>query len=282
MDIRFLKSSILLLVFHINHKLEIMEDNSYQSSYENYDKPNNERITQLINSFFDTYDNNITTQLGQINNQSLMLYLVIFVILLFVAKLFQISLSIIFFLAVAFLICYIIYSKRKLDKVVKQQQLKIKQELIIPRPKNFGSYPDVIDFFYSIKEFYNVNPNAYHEAIKDMDKFFYLYEEIMQNKMLYYKQNVDVAVGFARDALNQLQSIIYNLDVDKTLTNKYHESLKEFHLIIYQYINRIIKKANERFNPAEINTTSEYYQQYGPRPFNYFNDRDNKPQFEFY
>jgi hypothetical protein len=243
---------------------------------------NDNIINSYINSFLKQYDENFAVKLGKIDNKSLVMYIVIIIIALFLAKMLEISLSIIFFLLLALLICYIIYSKKKISEVELSEENKIKNDLINPKPKKFVKYPDIVDFFYSIREFYNINPSAFFGMVNDTDNFLSLYESIMKNKMIYCKQNIEVAVDFIRSAQNHFHSMIYNLATDKILTEKFHQAMKEYHKLMYQYINRIIDQCNNQFNRNQINNSSGFYDQYGPKPFNYFAHDEANSRFEFY
>src|SRR5271154_6664207 len=225
------------------------------------------KINETVDSLLKQYDTNFSTILGRIDNDSWVTYIVIFVVCLFFAKLVNINLSIIFFIFLAILVSYIIYSKRRIEKITIQEQHRIKLDLIRPRPKRIDSYPNLIDFLYSIREFYYINPSAFFEIVNNIDNFIQLYEEIMFNKVLYCTQNLEVALGFARNALNSLHSMIYNLDVDKHITRKFHKSLKAFHYILQQYSTRMIRRCNREFNYKNLNNTSQYYYEYGPKPF---------------
>ena len=165
-----------------------------------FDKNNNTRIANLIDSLFKTFDTNFAHILAEIDNESIVIYLVIIVICLFFAKMLNVGLSLIFFLFVAFVLCYYIYSRRKLHKITFTEENKIKLELITPHPKHFDDYPDIIDFFYSIREFYYINPTAFYALVNATDNFIVLYENIMTTEMLYCAQNVQVAVDFVRNA----------------------------------------------------------------------------------
>ena len=106
-----------------------------------------------------------------------------------------------------------------------------------------------------------------------------LYEEIMNDVMLYCTQNLEVAIQFSREAQNNLQSMIFNLDVDKKITQKFHRALRQFHLIMRQYVHRLIEKCNDNFSPKNIDNRSKPYIEYGPREYNYYN---NTTTFDFY
>src|SRR5690606_4508663 len=97
------------------------------------------------------------------------------------------------------------------------------------------------------------------------------------------KQNLEVALEFVRNAQNHLHSMIFNLDIDKSATAKFHESEHSFHVIMYQYVKEIIDKCNNKFNIKQINNMSGYYYEYGPKAINYFEGNEDKfGQFEYY
>jgi len=237
------------------------------------------QITQLIDSLKETYDHNFSTILGRISNEQITQYVIILVVFLFFATIFSISLTLIFFIIVALVIIYIVYSKHQINQISDEENTKIKTELIIPKPSRLDNYPDLIDFLFSIREFYYINPNAFYDVVQNLDHFIQLYEEIMSDKMLYCTQNLEVAIQFSRNSQNSLQSIIFNLDVDRRITDKYHRALRQFHLITRQYVHRIIEKCNAGFNPDDINNHSKKYIEYGPHEYNYYN---NRTTFDFY
>ena len=227
-------------------------------------------ITQLIDSLFSEYQTNISTVLGKIDNNGIVTYISVVIICVFFAKIIDVSLTFIFLFAVSLFFCFLIYKKRSVDNLTYEKQLEIKLSLITPKPQRIDNYPDLINFLYSIRDFYFINPNEFYGIVNEIDNFIQLYDQIMNNEMLYCTQNIEVAIPFIRNAQNHLHSMIYNLDTNKRLTAKYHKALADFHLIAQQYISRIIRKCNSKFNIKHINNTSKYYSEYGPHPVNYF------------
>lgn len=234
-----------------------------------------DKISALIDSLLHEYDTNTSTILGRIDNKNIMIFIVIFVILMFVSKFFEIGLSIIFFIVIAAIVSYVVYSRNQIIDISTEEDLKIKLELISPRPTRLDNHPPLIDFLFSIKDFYYINPTAFYNVIQNIDNFIQLYDEIINDQLIYCVQNLQVAIEFSRTAQNNLQSIIYNLDVDKRLTKKFHQSLKEFHLIMRQYISNMIARCNSHFNPTDINNSSMWYQEYGPHAANYYSMGSN-------
>lgn len=238
-------------------------------------------MSSKINSIEEQPNDNIITTLGNIDNHSIALYIVIFVVCIFIAKFVRISLSLIFFIAVAFLISYLIFSRKKTKQIPHSDEQQIKLDSITPRPQRIDNYPEIIDFLYDVREFYNLNPNAFYMVVQNVDNFMQLYDQIMHNKMIYCTENLEVANEFARNAKNHFHSIIYNLDVDNNITTRFHKTLRQFELLLYQYTKQMINKCNSDFSPENISNTSKYYDEYGPRPFNYF-DNDVDENFQFY
>lgn len=242
------------------------------------------KINKFIDGLLKQYNENITVKFEGIKNRDLVLYIVIGLVFFYISMKIQVNLSLIFFLGIATFICYYIYSKKRLKDVNKKEQNKIKLEMINPFAPKFHDYPDIIDFFYSIREFYYVNPNAFYALVKNTENFLTLYEQIMHDEMFYYNENVENAMEYVRNGLNHLQSMIYNLDIDRVVGEKFHNSLKSYHVMMYQYVDSIIKKSNENFaSTNRKDPNAKYIDQYGPKAFNYFNDDTrHEPQFQIY
>lgn len=236
-------------------------------------------MEKTIDSLLLDYNNNLFVKLSKIDNISITIYLTVIIIALFFAQKNKISITFIFFLAIGIFISYLIYKKREINDISKQKEQKIKIDMIIPKPKRLDKYPDLVNFLYNIREFYYINPSSFYSLVSNIDQFIQLYEQLMYDKMIYCTQNLEVANNFIKNAQNYLHSIIYNLDTDKNITKKYHQSMKSFHIIINQYKKRMISKCNSKFVTDELNVHSKYYEEYGPREINYF---DNSNTFEFY
>lgn len=241
-----------------------------------------ERINKFIDYLECLYNHNTYTILGRISNSYIFMYITIFVVFLFFAKVINVSLSLIFFIIIALVICYIIYSKQQIQNITPERESSIKLNLIIPRPKKIANYPDLISFLYDIRDTYYINPNDFYAIINNIDNFIDLYDQIMNDKMIYCMQNLEVAVEFARNALNHLHSIIYSLDVHRSITKEFWYRLQQLQFILRQYISRMIRKCNSEFNSNNINNTTIYYPEFGPKPFNYFSNKNGENQFEFF
>jgi hypothetical protein len=188
----------------------------------------------------------------------------------------------VFLLLIGGVIFYLIYAKYTLGTKTDQEDIKIKIQFIKPEPKYLKYFPDFVNYFFSIRELYFTNPNAFYSVVDNVDQFLYMYDTIMNKQVLYCKQNLEVMEGFARTALNNFNSLIYVLNSDKNVTKKFHLALKDLHVLLYQYINRVIDKCNALFTNETINVNSGFYEQFGPRPINYFTDWNDEQQYQYY
>lgn len=239
-------------------------------------------LEKIIDKFNNLQNNNPYYLTKNIDNKTLYIFIIIILGFIILARFIEINLTQLVLVTTALSICYMIYQKNNLDQNTEKDQIEIKRNLIIPVPNRLDDYPDLIDILYTTRDFHYINPTAYNKIIYDLDNFIQLYEQIMFNEMVYSVQNTEVAIDFARSALNNFHSLIYNLDVSKRLTAKYHKALKQLHLILNAYMINIIEKSNEKFNVKQINYTSKFYDRHGPRPFNYFSNKIAENRFEMF
>ena len=249
--------------------------------YDNNNR-NIENIKNIINDFENLEKNNKYHQIRSIDNKTLFNFILIIIGSIVFARFVTIKLSHIFFITLALTICYLIYSKKNLDKDSESDQIELKRNLIIPVPNRLDNYPDLIDILYTTRDFHYINPPAYNKIVYDLDNFIQLYEQIMKNKMVYPVDNTEVAIDFARSVLNNFHSLIYNLSVSKKMTEKYHKSIKQLHLILNSYMIEIIDKSNEQFDVKNINYNSKFYNRHGPRGFNYYSNKIAEDRFEIF
>lgn len=230
----------------------------------------------IFGSMEKTYNDNITTVLNQIPSDNIAIYIAIFIILLFISKFINFNLSNLFFIIIAFCIIYYIYSKHQIN-LSPTTDIQTKIELIMPNPTRLGpAYADLVNFLYNVREYYFINPTEFAELVLNIDNFIQLYEEIMSDHVIYCGENIEVAANFCRSAQNNLQSVIFGLSTNFLPTKRFHEALELFDSIMNKYTKQMVTKCNKRFVPGQINNSSKFYDMYGPKPINYFN------QYEMY
>ncbi len=232
--------------------------------------------SDIFDHLRELYNDNISTILGKITSNDLAMYVIILVTCLFVSKFINVSLSNLFFIILAVVIIYYIYSKRNIAHLPLVDDLQTKLKLIMPEPQRLSpKYSDLINFLYNIREYYFINPTEFASLVTNIDNFIQLYEGIMLNHIIYCVENLEVAVDFYQKAQNNLHSVIYGLTTNPDQTKRFHTALQFFSSIMEKYINQLVNKCNKRFRPKNINNSSKYYDAGGPKPINYF-DLDNK------
>ena len=240
-----------------------------------------DKATQAVDSLEAIYNQSIIPVLEQISSRDLAVYSIILLFFIFISRFFNLNISTIFFIILALVIIYLMYAKSIIQKVPLSDSLKLKLDLIRPRPKRLhAGYADLINFLHEIRSYYYLNPDDFYSIINNIDNFIQLHEEIMLDKMDYCVQNVEVANQFARLAQNHLQAIIYGLNPSQKRTNRFHVRLREFQQMMNNYIAQIANKCNKNF--VHKNNQSAFYQLEGPKPVNYFAQNEGAKQFEFY
>jgi len=123
-----------------------------------------------------------------------------------------------------------------------------------------AEYDDIKKFIYDIQDYYYVNDNAFVGLLTSLSNFIHIYNQIMFDRMIYCSDNFQIAIDFARNAMNNLQSMIYRLDTDKLVMHKFHASLSNLDSILNKYISEMASKCG-------VSDLS------GPRPFNFYDEQ---------
>lgn len=183
-------------------------------------------------------------------------YIIVFVVIVILARMIDLTFNIVIWGLIGIGIGYYLYTRPE----VKTEEFKQ-----VPQITNkFKSYPDIVDFLYSINTYYSFNPNAYEAMILSLNSFFDLHNQIMTNQMIYCKANAEVAIEFARQAQNNLQSMIYVLDPVRIANMKFHVKLSEFEQILNSYIKKMVDKCSKVSDPDPDPIRLQV-----PKPFNY-------------
>lgn len=140
--------------------------------------------------------------------------------------------------------------------------------MIIPFPNESLKYDNMVNFLFSIQDFYIYNPQAYEDMIEQIDYFFRLYEDIINNNQ-FAGEHYELLEGCKRNALNSLQSLVHTISPNKEIDDKLDNSLKILNILLQKYINDI-KKINDIYiyeNGIKPNTKIIYI---GPTPINIY------------
>jgi hypothetical protein len=145
------------------------------------------------------------------------------------------------------------------------------------KPKLSINHPQIVDFLYSIQDFYYHNPQNYEGLIDNVNSFFDAYENCYLDNDLsnYYYQ---IADDKKTNALNSLHSIIFNLPTNKFSTEKLNRAHQRLETILTQFLNQLYQKCQENIIQYGFNINKKQID-IGPKGYNIYSDQMN--QFYF-
>jgi hypothetical protein len=177
---------------------------------------------------------------NDILKKNIFIYCVIFVLIMAIFKRLTIGLNIIF----GYFIVYMIISllDHKQEKQIKENKEieELKTSIIQPKPLLLQNYKDIINFLFSIQDYYKYNPAVYENIIDNLDNFFHLYEETYKLNEL-AGTNYKLMNNIKLDTINVLHSLIYKLPEDIAYIHKLNNSFEILNKILSKYLFDIYK-----------------------------------------
>lgn len=213
------------------------------------------------------YDD-VFLQLDNTDNNKLFFYGLIIIVLLFFFKFININLNII--LVVIISIIAILYYNSKNQYKMKEDKIIFdnKTKLIRPPSKKIQSYPQFVDFIFSIQEMYVYNVQAYENLIDTLDDIFQIYEEtIIDNSTAGY--NYNLIDNKRKEAVNSLHSIIFNLPNNKEYINKLNDAILKLNQLIYIILDELQTLNNLYIFNNGYNRNTVIINN-GPKPDNFY------------
>jgi hypothetical protein len=223
--------------------------------------------------------NNLYEQVSNMDKKTRFIYIIITVFIVCIFSRLDIGLNIVFACGISYLIIKYLNDKKtvKIDDINNQN--KIKATYIKPEPKLINNYPDLIDFFFTIQELYNYNPQAYEEIIDNIESMLILYKDIdkITSKC---EDRYQIAESKIRNALNALHSLIFSLENNKMI-NKLNKAHRKLNHILNNYLFKMFKKCEDTKLISGYNSDSRLIEFDKPKPHNTYNN-NNKFSYEFY
>src|SRR5277367_2350908 len=124
---------------------------------------------------------NLYNFITNLDQKTIFLFASAFTVILFVFQKINITLGVIVGLCLWIGIIAYVTSHQEQDIENHKLQHDTKLNKIKPIPHNFSKYDDVINFCFSVQDFYAYNPLAYEEMIDNTDTFLAYYEEVKLN-----------------------------------------------------------------------------------------------------
>jgi len=213
-----------------------------------------------------------------INRNDLFKYIAIIIIFLAIFSRINIGLNIIFGLSLAFILINYLKSEKqkKVDKIIENNDIKIKQ--IRPPSIIINKYPELVDFLFSIQEFYPYSPLNYEDMIDNLEDFLILYENSKIDPK-HAGQFYELAEKKKSDIINALYAIQCSIEVvvKKYYINKINDACEQLYFILSAYLDEMYTTNDKYIREYGYNNETKLnMKETDPKAGNYFDDINDK------
>jgi hypothetical protein len=219
----------------------------------------------------------IYTFIDSLNNQILFRNIVILLVFIYFFMRLTIGLNIILALVLGIITVLYFDEKETLFAKLETAQLHDKLKTIQPKTDKVQEMArkDLIEFLFSIQDFYVFNPPAYEEMMDNINSFLTLHESTFLDDKLcnYYYQ---IAESKKNNALNSFHSIIFKLPNDKIFTDKFNRAHRRLETLLNIYLNEmydqcyyVLVRDGHDVLKRPTNTGPKEYNQYFDKVYTY-------------
>jgi len=222
---------------------------------------------------------NIYTTINNLDNPTLLKYLVIIFAFLFLYKSQNIGLNVILALLLASFVILYLYNKKIEQINLNENEFIQKENYINPEiPMLKHEYnQDLIDFIYSIQDMHIYNPESFEEMADNINHFLKIYDIIFENYSL-REQYYQIAESKKNNALNAFHAIILSLPVDNKITDKFNRAHKRLETILNKYLNDLYDECRHKLIIQGYNINKRHIN-IGPKEANNYFEKDFSYQF---
>jgi hypothetical protein len=188
----------------------------------------------------------------------------------------DITLNILFGTIIAGIIIYYLYYNDTQNTIKKDYIIKEKKNIIIPKSDVVNTSQsdeniELINFLFTIQDFYTFNPQSYSSLIQNIDYFYQLKDDAENNN---FNAGLDCnsMKEIKRNALNSLMEITYKLKPNLEYDNKLKNAVEELNNILNNEIYKIYL-LYKKYNYDNNNTTrTQLVDTNDILPYNTYND----------
>jgi len=167
-------------------------------------------------------------------------YVVLSIAILYYISQFSVSIGLFMGVIIVIVVIYLLNRKENAHKDVHEDILERKRNSIRP---NINKSPikqndELINFIFSIQDFYIYNPEAYENMIDNIEQFLMVYRNVEIDEF-YSGYQYEILDDRKRDALNHLHSIIIRVPVDMRVYDKLNRATARLEDIFNKYMNKV-------------------------------------------
>jgi hypothetical protein len=216
--------------------------------------------------------NDYIKQVNNIDKVTIYWYFVIFIGIMYVFTRQEIKLNFILGVGVGLLMIYYLYINYVDIKKNDKNTMSSKRNLIKPIPDmdKAGKHDEIVDYLFSIQDFYEFNPQSHEDLIEHIDYFFTSYNEVKNNNRI-AGVNYEIMTDQKRLALNTLKSLVHSMPINTKYDIKLNRSVKVLEYLLNRYLDEVeyIQKVSLHENGY---TTYTRIMDYGPVGIDTYND----------
>lgn len=229
---------------------------------------NSENFSEIIKNIFGSTINFI---INQENKNNSFWYTVVFIFTVYLISNLEISNGVIYGSFIGIIVIYILsYNNVKNDLEIKELE-KIKLNSIEPQPLH--SPKEIINYLFSIQDFYEYNPQAYEDMVENIDNFFERYNETLKDRSL-SGANYGLMEEYESNIINSLHSIIYKIRPNKEYDKKLNDAIKKIRVMLGKYLNEVIFMNNKFIYENGIKNNTKFISKSKVKPINFYLDEN--------
>ncbi len=225
-----------------------------------------ENKNTIINDIFGSTINIIT---NENNKTNIFWYTVMFIIIMYYFTTLEIGTNFVFGFVFAIIVIYILTYNNKQEQFNNEVLQEKKVNIIQPHPKNANK--EIVNYLFSIQDFYSYNPQAYEDMVESIDQFFDRYEETLKDPSL-AGVNYELMYSLQNSAINSLHSIIFGLEPNRKYDKKLEQAMKVLRNIFGKYLDTVIYINNKYNYDSGIHNTSKIISKTKVQPSNLYDD----------
>jgi len=232
-------------------------------------------MNKFFKSEIESNINNMYTEFQKINSESLFQYAIILVTSLLIFKNLNIGLNLVVGLIIAIILIIYYHQKQEIESDTDKKLLIKKEQNIFPAlNKEAYEYPNIIEFIYTIQEFYVFNPQAFEEMIDNVNTFINIVSSVKLGN-INCSENYHIAESKMHNSTNAFHSIIYKLPASPKILKKFNRAHRQLYELLHTYLDNIYDRCNEINIKKGYNNTTKIIDHNSPKPHNFYvNNKD--------
>lgn len=211
----------------------------------------------------------------------LFIYLLILLVIIWITSKHNVTLGFAVALAISYFVISYMNHRSKTMADTQQDIVNIKEDNITPKPKPTTlEQPDIRNFLFSVQDLRVYNALAYQETVNRIDDFFEYYSIVFVEPSRAYIY-FGLMEQSKRDALNALASLIFSIPEDRRVRGKLNRATTVMDEILTKYLDQVSYVADEYRFKYGWNVDTKVLN-YGPKPFNQYDDMFQPYSYEVY